>query len=160
MDVAPYTWEKVTEEDCQFLFDFALASHDEQNTRTAELSVVQSVFEIAEESIENNWAEKCIEKHSNSVVGFYCLKATKKDPCQELELSHLYVHQDHFGKGIGSLLFKKVLEKCKALPTKRLYWVSVPAAKDFYLRMGGHHFKNGKNWLEPTTKVPLFQLFF
>lgn len=62
-------------------------------------------------------------------------------------LDDLWVEPEWIGKGVGSLLFARAVERARALGGTRLEWQAEPNSVGFYEKVGGHYLRDG----EPTS---------
>ena len=65
-------------------------------------------------------------------AGFYAISLE----AEKASIEHLWVSPEYIGKGIGSMLFKHMLARCKELGAIVLHIESDPNAQGFYERMG------------------------
>ena len=66
---------------------------------------------------------------NSKIIGF-------GDFTKEGELKGLYVHKDYQGKGVGSLLLKKIEKSARLKRFKKLFLYSTITAKTFYMKNG------------------------
>jgi len=59
-------------------------------------------------------------------------------------LDDLWVDPDWMGRGVGSLLFRHVLDRARALGGKRLEWEAEPNAAGFYEKLGGRFLRESE----------------
>jgi len=57
-------------------------------------------------------------------------------------LDHLWVHPTAFGRGIGTRLFRIVVDRARQLGAARLEWGAEPNAVGFYEKMGGRYLRD------------------
>lgn len=89
------------------------------------------------------------------VVGYFTLVA-RADGVVELE--HLFVHPEHFGKGIGSQLLARALGMARQRGAEEVTILSDPQAVEFYLRKGArqvdHHISSIPGRTIPVLQIP------
>lgn len=66
--------------------------------------------------------------------GVVCLKTD--DGGKAAEVSRFFIASDKRGAGIGSLLWQKVLSRCRELGVQRIYLTSEPLSAGFYEKLG------------------------
>ena len=59
-------------------------------------------------------------------------------------LDDLWVEPEWIGKGLGSLLFRRAVERARELGAKRLEWEAEPNAVGFYERLGGRYVRDSE----------------
>lgn len=90
------------------------------------------------------WSGRTTAKRfRNSINIFFRFVAVDKDRIvgfgdfkKDGELMGLYVHKDYQGRGVGSLLLKKLEESARKKGIKKLFFGSTITAKDFYKKHG------------------------
>ena len=59
-------------------------------------------------------------------------------------LDDLWVEPEWIGRGVGSRLFHRAVERARELDATRLEWEAEPHAIGFYTRMGGHYLRDSE----------------
>ena len=143
------------------LVEFAIQSNDVYKTRKVSREIAVQVFELQPYQVEEGLIEKLVDEAGNT-LGFYSLKKPSRDKAGkiEIELGHVFVKPGYMRRGLGTLLFERACSRAKSLGVARMYWISDPDAKDFYLKKGARLIGHDDNLLNPAVKVPLFELIF
>lgn len=92
-----------------------------------------------------HWKQLLSQEHGvhvvciNGVLAGFSSTQIQRKRSGTAELSAIYIHPDHWGKGLGKALFKSSCEALKHLGLKRLMlWVATDnvQARNFYSHMG------------------------
>ncbi|PHO19494.1 hypothetical protein CPU12_00885 [Malaciobacter molluscorum LMG 25693] len=117
-------------EQSQLLSDIAIESKGYWGYSREQLDIWRKDLRIEKEYIENNLI-KIVYQNSNP-VGFFSIKSgTLKK-----ELDHLWLLPEIIGKGVGNIVFDKIINECKRLNISKFTIVSDPDAEGFYLHKG------------------------
>jgi GNAT superfamily N-acetyltransferase len=98
--------------------------------------VTNTATQLAKDLFEDCICEAIVSELNNEIIGFalyYTSYSTWKGRC--LYLEDFYVKEEHRNKGIGSLLFDKVVQIAKEQGVKRMDWQVLEwnkTAIDFY----------------------------
>ena len=112
------------------LSDLAIESKGHWGYSRTQLDVWRKDLRIEEEYIERNSVQAIYSE--DQLVGFFAIKKGKEENC----LDHLWLLPEAIGKGIGKLVFERIVEECIALSIEEFLIISDPDAEGFYLRQG------------------------
>lgn len=78
---------------------------------------------------------------------------------EKANIEHLWISPQYIGKGIGSMLFKFILSRCKELGAITLRIESDPNAQGFYERMGAEKVGESVGEVEGRPRIlPILEM--
>ena len=73
------------------------------------------------------------------------------------DLEHMWVLPEYMNKGLGTALFREIVDFCRAIDVRKLRIESDPNATGFYKKMGGRQIGYVDSLPKPR-KLPVFEI--
>ena len=88
-------------------------------------------------------------------VGYFSLRATPHDG---IELEHLFVEPDHFGRGVGSLLLAEASRRATEMGQREMTLIADPFADSFYAKHGAEVIGQHASADIPGREIPIMRI--
>jgi N-acetylglutamate synthase-like GNAT family acetyltransferase len=116
--------------ECETLSEIAARSEAYWGYDQSFMDTFRVLYSVTEKFISEN--PVFVVEEDGRIVGFYGLSGS----VGETSLEYLYVDPQYIGKGYGKVLWRHMVDNCRALGVKEVTLVTSPQAKEFYIKMG------------------------
>ncbi|HSX03862.1 MAG TPA: GNAT family N-acetyltransferase [Rhabdochlamydiaceae bacterium] len=150
-------FENATEEQSDFLVQFAMDSNAVYGYRTISEEEARDFFHLCKHNFEKGIVR--LMKGPSGIMGFYGLArhSDKEDGAWVNLLTHLFLKPKFIGQGYGKMLFQDAMRTAREeLHWEALFWESDPNAAWFYEKMGAKHVGENPCNLNPDYRAPIF----
>ena len=121
-------FKKAKLNDLDVLNKLSLNSESYWGEKSTFLEKFKKVYIITPKCLNNSYIMKMVK--DTEIVGFYSLDIKKR------ELDYFYIKKDLIGQGLGKKMWENMLNNCKKIGLKKIYFVTSPEAAGFYLSLG------------------------
>lgn len=112
------------------------------------MSIFKDKYNVNKQFIENSYSFCMVQ--DEEILGFLGLQENKAT----FELEFFYIKSDYIGKGYGKIMFRLLIEECKALNIKEFNLVTSPESMNFYAKLGAVKIGEVKSLIDCNRIIP------
>ncbi len=139
----------------KFLSELALRSKAHWGYSRQFIESCREELTIRPERIGDEDYQCIVALESNSIVGFYALRAVSRDA---VELDALFVEPRHIGTGVGRSLIQHAIRRLSPYGVRSLVIQGDPNATKFYLAAGARQIGQRESESVKNRFLPLFEI--
>jgi len=136
----------INDVDC--LSELVYNSENSLNFDENYMSIFKDKYNVNKQFIENSYSFCMVQ--DEEILGFLGLQENKAT----FELEFFYIKSDYIGKGYGKIMFRLLIEECKALNIKEFNLVTSPESMNFYAKLGAVKIGEVKSLIDCNRIIP------
>ncbi len=144
--------QKATLDDSVELSNLTFKSKAHWGYSKAQMEKWREDLEVSKEYIRNN--EVFLVKDGSQIAGYY---SYSKVSDSTVKLDNIFIHPDHIGRGLGSMLMNDFIARINKLQVATITLDAEPHAEQFYERFGFKSIAQLKSSI-PNRYLPVMEL--